>query len=189
MVFCASKKMVLYLTTPFYKAAWIQGKDNPARLRIRFCLLNQTQRFIVSLLSGELAQLVRALAWHARGHWFESSTSHHVFMKKFSLIWLVGLYLCVLLGATILAPILYQCIQLVDHICSLKTIHYLATKPLSQYLDRIRMVSFFITVLWLSKSNHFWGNWNLRGAFKQYLNTFVAGCLLWCALLDRKSVV
>ena len=26
---------------------------------------------------GRLAQLARALAWHARGHWFESSTAHY----------------------------------------------------------------------------------------------------------------
>lgn len=103
-------------------------------------------------------------------------------MRKFSLIWLIGLYLCVLLGAAILTPILYQCVQLIDHICSLKALHHLATKPLSQYLDRIRMVSFFTTVLWLSKSNHFWENWHLRGTFKHYLSTFVAGCLLWCVL-------
>ena len=28
-------------------------------------------------INGRLAQLVRALARHARGHWFESSTAHH----------------------------------------------------------------------------------------------------------------
>ena len=29
-------------------------------------------------LFGRLAQLVRARASHARGHWFESSSAHHV---------------------------------------------------------------------------------------------------------------
>ena len=36
---------------------------------------NPAKRAIFVL--GRLAQLVRALALHARGHWFESSTAHH----------------------------------------------------------------------------------------------------------------
>ena len=31
----------------------------------------------MALQVGRLAQLVRALASHARGHWFESSIAHH----------------------------------------------------------------------------------------------------------------
>ena len=31
----------------------------------------------LALEAGRLAQLVRALASHARGHWFESSIAHH----------------------------------------------------------------------------------------------------------------
>lgn len=30
------------------------------------------------IVLGSIAQLVRALARHARGHWFKSSYSHHV---------------------------------------------------------------------------------------------------------------
>ena len=35
----------------------------------------------LELLSGRLAQLVRALARHARGQWFESTTAHHCFIS------------------------------------------------------------------------------------------------------------
>jgi hypothetical protein len=31
---------------------------------------------------GRLAQLARALASHARGHWFESSIAHHPFFGR-----------------------------------------------------------------------------------------------------------
>ena len=31
--------------------------------------------------NGQLAQLVRALGSHPRGHWFESSTAHHYLVK------------------------------------------------------------------------------------------------------------
>ncbi len=33
--------------------------------------------FAARLMQGELAQLARALAWHARGHRFDSGILHH----------------------------------------------------------------------------------------------------------------
>ncbi len=41
---------------------------------------------------GRLAQLVRALVSHTRGHWFESSTAHHLYEKIRPGVWRGGLY-------------------------------------------------------------------------------------------------
>ena len=37
---------------------------------------NRTAMAKIDVLTGRLAQLVRALASHARGHWFKSSIAH-----------------------------------------------------------------------------------------------------------------
>ena len=41
------------------------------------------QLYLQSLNSGELAQLARALAWHARGHRFDSGILHGSIKKGF----------------------------------------------------------------------------------------------------------
>ena len=51
--YCPENRQIPLLTHPFY----------PVKL--------------IMLFPGRLAQLVRALARHARGQWFESTTAHH----------------------------------------------------------------------------------------------------------------
>ena len=56
-------------------------------IHINFVVIAANYTF--ALLSGELAQLARALAWHARGHRFDSGILHqkiedlHIICKSF----------------------------------------------------------------------------------------------------------
>ncbi len=40
--------------------------------------ISKKLEYIVAQRTGRLAQLARALARQARGHWFESSIAHHI---------------------------------------------------------------------------------------------------------------
>ena len=48
--------------------------DTPMGVDLTFSVVKGAP---LALEAGRLAQLVRALASHARGHWFESSIAHH----------------------------------------------------------------------------------------------------------------
>ena len=74
---------------PFTAVTWVRVPyGSPLRQSVRGCRIN-----------GGLAQLVRAPASHAGGHWFESSSLHQKvldFVRNQELFLLMGLYNCVL---------------------------------------------------------------------------------------------
>ena len=104
-------------------------------------------------------------------------------MKK-GLIWLLGIYLCVLFGAAVVAGIVFDGIQCLAQKTSLGWIQYLAHKPLSQYVDRLRLVGFFfIAVPFICKKFHIkQRHLGLRFNGTAYLIAFCRGCFLWCIL-------
>ena len=74
---------------PFTAVTWVRVPyGSPLRQSVRGCRIN-----------GGLAQLVRAPASHAGGHWFESSSLHQKvpdFVRNQELFLFMGLYNCVL---------------------------------------------------------------------------------------------
>lgn len=104
-------------------------------------------------------------------------------MKK-GLIWLLGIYLCVLFGAAIVAGIAFEGIQFLSQKTTTVLIQYLSHKPLSQYVDRLRLVGFFFIALpFICK--HFnikKQDFDIRFNGTAYLITFCRACFLWCVL-------
>ena len=104
-------------------------------------------------------------------------------MKK-GFAWLLGIYLCVLLGAAIIAGIAFDVIQQISRKTSIECVQYLASKPLAQYVDRLRLVGFFlIAIPFICKRLHLTKEQlQLRFNGTAYLIGFCRGCLLWCCL-------
>ena len=104
-------------------------------------------------------------------------------MKK-GFFWLLGIYLCVLFGAAIVAGIAFDAVQIIAQKTSTHWIQYLAHKPLSQYVDRLRLVGFFLVAIpIICKYYHIKQRClGLRFNGTAYLITFCRGCLLWCFL-------
>lgn len=104
-------------------------------------------------------------------------------MKK-GLFWLLGIYLCVLFGAAVIAGVAFSGMQCLVQKTSVGWIQYLAHKPLSQYVDRLRLVGFFFIALpficrrFSLTRRHL----DIRFNGKAYLIAFCRACFLWCIL-------
>ena len=95
---------------------------------------------------------------------------------------LVFLYFLSLFLAGCLAPLLFYCVQILDSNFSFSLSHYLASKPLCQYVDRLRLVIFLSLVLKFVFKYHLYKKWNLFHGAKTYLLCFIKGCCLWLFL-------
>ena len=106
-------------------------------------------------------------------------------MKK-GFVWLLGIYMCVLFGAAIVAGIAFDGVQYLAQKTSIGWIQYLAHKPLSQYVDRLRLVGFFfIAIPFICKSLRIKREYldlDIRFNGMTYLIAFCRGCFLWCLL-------
>ena len=104
-------------------------------------------------------------------------------MKK-GLFWLFGIYLCVLFGAAIVAGLAFDGIQVLAQKTTINWIQYLSHKPLSQYVDRLRLVGFFfIAIPFICKHSKITKrHLDIRFNGTTYLITFCRGCFLWCVL-------
>ncbi len=80
------------------------------------------------------------------------------------------------------APIFYQAFQWLDSFTAIGWIHYLANKPFCQYVDRLRLIGFFLAVLFTIRSKTYTHNWNWKHGWKSYPKAFLGGVCLWSLL-------
>ncbi len=104
-------------------------------------------------------------------------------MKK-GFIWLLGIYLCILFGAALIAGFTFDFVHYLAQRTSIEWIQYLARKPLAQYVDRLRLIGFFFIALPFICKKLRISKKSLDIHFNRtaYLITFCRGCLLWCCL-------
>ena len=82
-----------------------------------------------------------------------------------------------------LAAVAYAWMQYLDGLFCVDWIHYLARKPLCQYVDRFRVVGFFLLLPYICKKNNIRiKDLGLRFNLKKYLISFCCGCGLWLFL-------
>lgn len=103
-------------------------------------------------------------------------------MKK-GLFWLLCVYLCVLFVGAELAAVAYVVVQYLDGLLDVGWLQYLARKPIHQYVDRFRMVGFFVLLPYICKKSGIRKKdlglcFNLKG----YVASFCGGCSLWVIL-------
>jgi CAAX amino terminal protease family. len=111
-------------------------------------------------------------------------------MKKKGLFWLLGVYICVLFLGAELAAVAYAWMQYVDGPVHVDWIRYLAHKPLCQYVDRFRIVGFFLLLPYICKKCHIQRkNLGLRFSLKKYIMAFCFGCALWIFLFGVSIAV
>ena len=104
-------------------------------------------------------------------------------MIKKGLFWLLGVYVGVLFVGAELAAVTYAWMQYLDGLIEVDWIRYLAHKPLCQYVDRFRVVGFFLLLPYICKKcNIRLKDLNLRFDLKKYLMAFCSGCGLWMLL-------
>ena len=104
-------------------------------------------------------------------------------MVKRSFFWLLGVYVCVLFLGAELAVAVYLGIQYLNSCLDIQWVQYLARKPICQYVDRFRVVGFFLLLPYIcKKSGIARESLCLRFNLKKYLTTFCCGCCLWCVL-------
>ena len=104
-------------------------------------------------------------------------------MIKKGLFWLLGVYICVLFLGAELAAVAYAGMQYLDGLFDVGWIRYLAGKPLCQYVDRFRLVGFFLILPYLCKQCHIRRkDLGLRFSLKKYIVAFCCGCSLWMCL-------
>lgn len=105
-------------------------------------------------------------------------------MQKKGFCWLITLYLLVLLGAALIAPLFYVLVSKLSTIFQTDWLCYLAQKPLHQYIDRLRIVGFVCIIPCLLKTTQItWQNFALKFNLKTYTFCFLQGCFLWIFLL------
>lgn len=105
-------------------------------------------------------------------------------MQKKGFCWFITIYLLILLGAALVAPLFYNLVIKLNSIFQISWLHYLAEKPLSQYIDRLRIVGVICMIPYLLKVTQItWKDLALNLNFKIYLRCFLQGCLLWICLL------
>ena len=105
-------------------------------------------------------------------------------MQKKGFCWLITVYLLVLLGAALMAPLFYILVSKLSVIFKADWLCYLAQKPLYQYIDRLRIVGFLCVIPYLLKTAQItWGNLALKINIKVYILCFFRGCFLWIFLL------
>lgn len=92
------------------------------------------------------------------------------------------MYICALLGATALAPCLYQTVLWLAQQVDWAWVAYLSHKPINQYIDRLRLILFSLIVLVCMTRWQLWHRLGLNKGLKLYLKTFTGGCLLWLGL-------
>lgn len=92
------------------------------------------------------------------------------------------MYICALLGATALAPCLHQTVLWLSHQVDWPWVTYLSHKPISQYIDRLRLIFFLLIVLVYMTHWRLWRPLGLNKGLKSYLKAFAGGCLLWIGL-------
>lgn len=104
-------------------------------------------------------------------------------MMKKGLFWLLGVYIFVLFLGAELAAVAYAWMQYLDGIFAMDWIRYLAHKPLCQYVDRFRIVGFFLLLPYICKKcNIHRKALGLRFQLKKYIMAFCSGCGLWMFL-------
>ena len=90
----------------------------------------------------------------------------------------------VLLGASLIAPLLHAFICKLSTIFQANWLFYLAKKPLHQYIDRLRIIGFVCIIPYLLKNTHVkWSDLSLKIDVKTYVCCFLRGCFLWIFLL------
>ena len=105
-------------------------------------------------------------------------------MQKRGFCWLIVVYLLVLLGAALIAPLLYIFVLKLNTIFQAGWLRYLAQKPLCQYIDRLRIVGFICIIPYLLKIAQItWSDLALKINIKAYIGCFFRGCFLWIFLL------
>ena len=105
-------------------------------------------------------------------------------MHKRGFCWLIIVYLLVLLGAALMAPLFYILVSKLSVIFQADWLCYLAKKPLHQYIDRLRIVGFICIIPYLLKTAQItWSNLALKIKLKTYIRCFLRGCFLWVFLL------
>jgi membrane protease YdiL (CAAX protease family) len=80
------------------------------------------------------------------------------------------------------AVVLFQSVQWLNGHFSWKVLHYLAHKPLNQYVDRTRTVAFLLAVFYGAKSLRLWVRWQLNVGFCYYVRYFIVACWAWVVL-------
>jgi membrane protease YdiL (CAAX protease family) len=105
-------------------------------------------------------------------------------MHKRGFCWLITVYLLVLFGAALIAPLFYTLVAKLSTIFQADWLCYLAKKPLYQYIDRLRIVGFICIIPYLLKTAQItWSNLALKINLKTYIRCFLRGCFLWIFLL------
>lgn len=105
-------------------------------------------------------------------------------MQKKGFCWLVTVYLLVLLGAALVAPLFYILVSKLSAIFQADWLAYLAQKPLHQYIDRLRIAGFICIIPYLLKTTQVkWQDLALKINLKAYTRGFLRGCFLWTFLL------
>lgn len=104
-------------------------------------------------------------------------------MIKKGLFWLLGVYVGVLFVGAELAAVAYAWMQYLDGLLNADWIRYLAHKPLCQYVDRFRVVGFFLLLPYICKKCGIrMKDLSLRFELKKYITAFCSGCSLWMLL-------
>lgn len=88
-----------------------------------------------------------------------------------------------------MAAVAYAGTQYLDGLFDIGWIHYLAHKPLCQYVDRFRIVGFFLLLPYICKQCHIQRkDLGLRFNLKKYIAAFCCGCGLWMFLFCVRMV-
>ena len=104
-------------------------------------------------------------------------------MMKKGFFWLLGVYIIVLFLGAELAAVAYAWMQYLDGFLDVNWIRYLAHKPLCQYVDRFRMVGFFLLLPCICKKcNIRQKDLALHFSLNKYIAAFCGGCALWMFL-------
>ena len=111
-------------------------------------------------------------------------------MMNKGLFWLLIVYIGVLFSGAELAAVAYIGMQYLDGLFSLNWIQYLAHKPLCQYVDRFRVVGFFLLLPYICKKNNVhMKDLGLHLDHKKYIVAFCSGCGLWILLFSVRAVM
>jgi membrane protease YdiL (CAAX protease family) len=106
--------------------------------------------------------------------------------------WFVLTYFGAFLVAALIAPVIYLWIQGMETPANPDSvIAYLQSKPISKYVDRVRLLGVVITMIWLIGACRLWGrfgfHWSHNG-FKALGGYFLLGVLSLSLVVDLQAV-